>query len=746
MILLKYKKEKRKMKKVLSIVITMILVSSIFFVAVPTQAVGPTIADVEPVDWKSGLAGEVPMPTLSAEDYAEAAAAASVMTAESTPPIGTTVWDWYLRALGRAIYDPTSNYAYMTLRAISGNAEVWVAADQLLMYYHNATYSDPRNADPINWNVTDEMCQYIANEFNNVIYPTDVNYFGIPNDRDGTNNYFQYVYAAYPPERYYWIPTDNPQRVIIKIFNILDQSYYDPTYPSYVVGFFNSAYDSPDYYDRNMIHIDNYAYWQRLGSLGHIWYPDRPDKIVTRPYVYESTIAHEFQHLIHNDYNPQDPSFMNEGCAMYAELLCNYGISPSYFNYYFYSPDNSLTEWGDQGDYNILADYGVAALWAVYLSDHYGGANFIRYFVQNGIPGIDGVNAALKKFKYAQRFDDVYHDWRIANLIRSDTPGNGKYNYKSLDLNAPGIIPIRQYSEVGAPVPWTKGTDFGTTWTIAGYDTGVSLLGSYGSDYIEFTRWPKTEWVTFKGDNTLTITDYGPQWTLVDGVWWSDNKDLQNNVLASGQIYVDPLGDTTLTLVTKYNLEWYWDFGFVQVSTDLGHTWASLSNGYTTSDHDPSAHPNVMANLPGLTGNVEGLSDNTLWDPASPMTTMTFDLKAYKGKTVMIGFRHVTDWATTYDGWFIQSANVSGNPLTLSVFYDFPPAPRAFQVDLITVLTGKTNEYEVKTMIINPLTLTGQMQANARGRYSVIMIVSPLYQYDAHPAMADYQFTVTATT
>ena len=67
------------MKKISSIAITMILLSSILLVAVPTRGVS-TFADVEPVDWQSGLAGSIPMPTLTAEDYAEGASANAFMS------------------------------------------------------------------------------------------------------------------------------------------------------------------------------------------------------------------------------------------------------------------------------------------------------------------------------------------------------------------------------------------------------------------------------------------------------------------------------------------------------------------------------------------------------------------------------------------------------------------------------------------------------------------------------------------
>ncbi|TFH27289.1 MAG: peptidase M6, partial [Promethearchaeota archaeon] len=71
--------------------------------------------------------------------------------------------------------------------------------------------------------------------------------------------------------------------------------------------------------------------------------------------------------MIHDDWNTDDALFMNEGCSMYAEVLCGYELDWGAIDSYFATPDNSLTEWGDQGDINILADYGVAMLWTIYL-------------------------------------------------------------------------------------------------------------------------------------------------------------------------------------------------------------------------------------------------------------------------------------------------------------------------------------------------------------------------------------------
>jgi hypothetical protein len=193
---------------------------------------------------------------------------------------------------------------------------------------------------------------------------------------------------------------------------------------------------------------------------------------------------------------------MNEGCSEFAQILCGWPHTLwSHINNFLATPDNSLTVWGDQGDINILADYGAAALFVTYLSDHYGGADLISYFVKSGVPAPSGINNALTHFGYTATFNDVFHDWRIANIIHSDSPGEGRYNYKTLDLGKPPAIPARTYTINGLPVPLTKGTNFGNTWTYQGYDTGISKIREYGTDYIILNGWQDMGLISFDGED-----------------------------------------------------------------------------------------------------------------------------------------------------------------------------------------------------------------------------------------------------
>jgi hypothetical protein len=75
----------------------------------------------------------------------------------------------------------------------------------------------------------------------------------------------------------------------------------------------------------------------------------------------------------------------------------------------------------------------------------------------------------------------------------------------------------------------------------------------------------------------------------------------------------------------------------VQVSTDDGATWTSLGNANTTSEHHPRAHPDVAAELPGLTG----------W--SGGWAGQSFDLSAYAGQRILLA-RYVTDWASEGNG------------------------------------------------------------------------------------------------
>jgi len=627
-----------------------------------------------------------------------------------------------------------SAWTWFTLSYIGTSVEIWVQT--------NIKYAtgDPRNGPSTSLvpsalrptKPTYAMLQYLANQFETNILPEETAFFGAPVFHDGSNAQTPVYYPGLPgmtPD-YYSEPTG---RTVILVSNIKDANYVDYTYPYYVIGsFVSSMVDF--YFDRNVVNLDAIGWFHNLGPASvnwgdHYYWPTDilHNHNVLGPYAYDSTLAHEWQHLLHYELCPGDVLFMNEGCSMYSEYLCGYGIDPDYMNSYFFTPDNSLTEWGDQGDINILADYGAAALWTMYLADRYG-ASFLQQYFNQGGGGTDGISYALYVNHYNERFPDVYRDWKLANMIRADNPGAGKYNYKSINLNDPAYISVRLNEESGFPVPLkTASTEFGNTITILGYDTGIATVYPWGSDYIALRNWDRPGFVYFEGDES-TVPEHS-YWTMTADGWYSGTGvDLANYLLA-GNAYVDP-SDPVLTIATAYDLEVFWDYGFVQVSTDGGQTWTSLANDYTTFDYDPAAHPDIVANLPGLT------DYNPDW---SDWTTMDFDLSAYGGMNVMIGFRYMTDWATTYGGWWLNSTTVSGTALTLQNM-DLISAAN-YQVDIVkAVSAGKSGKYVYVPyeMSVNPVTKIGEHNTFAKNPTYVVLIVTPTMP----KGTVDYQFKV----
>jgi hypothetical protein len=181
---------------------------------------------------------------------------------------------------------------------------------------------------------------------------------------------------------------------------------------------------------------------------------------------------------------------------------------------------------------------------------------------------------------------------------------------------------------------------------------------------------------------------------VLDGAWWSGIQGELKNVLLAGEFDVPDDPDPELNLLTYWDIEDFWDFGFVQVSTDGGETWVSLANAYTTTDHDPQAYYGIVDNLPGLTSWTAYITGE-YYTPYP----MSFDLTPYAGQTIQLGFRFMTDWGTEYDGWFIADANIEGTPIM-----DFlAPVPKTadFMVTLVEAKitpSGNVHCKQVKDM------------------------------------------------
>ena len=182
------------------------------------------------------------------------------------------------------------------------------------------------------------------------------------------------------------------------------------------------------------------------------------------------------------------------------------------------------------------------------------------------------------------------------------------------------------------------------------------------------------------GSATFNVTLYRSEvygWRLVEiedqFVWYSGGENLADFLLVT--MITVPAGNPTLTFETMYNIENLYDFSFVQISTDDGLTWVSLENSYTTYNHEPDTSPEIVANLPGLTGISEGWPE---WK------TMTFNLGEYTGQTVLLGFRYMTDIGRFEEGWYINNIAINGGAISNQAFEQTNP-PQLQAIQTLTV-------------------------------------------------------------
>lgn len=489
-----------------------------------------------------------------------------------------------------------------TLRSVGENVEVWVANDLAF------PQGDPRDT-PI---ITQEQVDKLKAEFDSNIYPIATDFFGTPDMLDGSQS--PLADWGYVPQGYY----EGNSKIIILVDNIIDENYSNPDYPFFVAGFFWQTLEN--YIDRNIITIDTNKWETRLEDT---FYP---------------TTIHEFQHLIHADHDPLEESWINEGMSTFSEYLGGYGLDASSINYYLDRPENSLVNW-DEHYYastgpETIADYGQVYLFTLYMHDKFG-KDFIKALALNPKQGIDSINEVLRARNIKLDFTSLYQNYITALVLDSDKPGNGIYNIDSIDLRE---IPIDKSGTLRG-----KTVDFESA--VIYEKEGVP---AWGGDFKKLAFDSKIDSISFDGVDFLPIP-----WLLVNDplsstgnkALWSNQGDEADNALIM-EANLTGVTSATLNFDHYYQIEEYWDFGFVQVSTDGGYTWTSLANENTTSEVDPEGYPKIKDNLPGFTGASDG------W------TNETFDLSSFAGQKILISFRYITDWATNELGWLVDNITI----------------------------------------------------------------------------------------
>jgi len=227
-----------------------------------------------------------------------------------------------------------------------------------------------------------------------------------------------------------------------------------------VVGYFDSSdlvLGAIDSNQRVMFAIDAVMFASADGAGGED--PAGWDSKDYWPQEIFSTLAHEFQHMIHFYQKgvvagadlAYEPTWIDELCSMQVEDLIAdkmgvpgpRGVDPGdgtageSANYsgrlpeYLLWPDVSPLDWDSAADSELLRYYSWAYSFGAYLTRNYGSAEFIRRIVQSSTADVSAVVAAASvASERTESMDSLLRRWGAAVLLsgRTDAPDLYRYN------------------------------------------------------------------------------------------------------------------------------------------------------------------------------------------------------------------------------------------------------------------------------------------------------------------------------
>ncbi|MFP5298056.1 MAG: peptidase M6 [Actinomycetota bacterium] len=574
------------------------------------------------------------------------------------------------------------------LRGKSEHMEIWVAVgrDDVSkgLWYPEG---DCRNDYPDRIRVTDKKVRYFLRQFENTIYPRESELFSRPIKRNGAEPLFIEAVGEEEADRLgigpnYFASRGGGRRVVTLVDNVRDDQFYDTDDSqdlTRIAGFFWGLYTF--LFDRNIMTIDSWQWKYFTGPNP----PTNPvpgnvcESVAGTPYGYESVFAHEYQHLLQFDADPDgETAWINEGLSMFVASFLGYSspeqpitssahdstvqcllgwlqtqtdANPNPFD--VGGPENSLTWWDDQAAVNsneTLCEYGATATFHQWVATHFGSAAMTSLHNDDA----DGLESVQNALGAGTTSEDAIHRW-LGSIALDGVLDDGA-------VLTGGTAADYQVDDLDAIVDWTVADAYDTPGAPPNGADFVRARANNG----DFLSAAQIDRIVFDGADELAPDPV--EWTVQtptghtggEALYSGDGDNLDRSIVREVSV---PATNATLTFDTLYDTEWSWDYAFVQVSTDGGTTWTSLSNANTTSDSDPQADPRIKAQLPGLTG-ASGV-DAEPQDPGSASwVTESFDLSGYAGQDVLLGFRYMTDAFVAYPGWWIDNVAVGGNAIS----------------------------------------------------------------------------------
>ena len=325
---------------------------------------------------------------------------------------------------------------------------------------------------------------------------------------------------------------------------------------------------------------------------------------------YKEVLAHEFQHMIHKNVDPNEEGWLNEGLSMLAQQVAGMR-GDNFVADYLVKPDQSLWYWGSGSE-----DYGQAYLYIEYLYEQLG-EDFISDLVAEPANGLTGIEKILAESGADRSADELYADALTAAFFNNPAVNDGLYSF-----TAPSLIPIKPRYEFTS----ASGIYTGTTEQYGGAD--IMTFSGRGKKVLRFTGDQRTRLLPADAHSG-------------DAFWWSSRQDSSLSTLTR-QVDLTGVSDAELTYWAWYDIEEDWDYAYLMASTDNGEHWTIVP-----ASSSRSGNPNAQNLGYGFSGR-SGRGEEAVWIQEEA------DLRAFTGKKILLRFAMQNDLAVNEFGFAVD--------------------------------------------------------------------------------------------
>ena len=331
-------------------------------------------------------------------------------------------------------------------------------------------------------------------------------------------------------------------------------------------------------------------------------------------YSVNDTLAHEFQHMIHHTYDPNETSFINEGFSGLAEYLAVGAMREPFIRAYLNDTGKSLIWWPDSGDHT--AYYGSGFLFSVYLYDRFG-PDLIREMVKSPGNALDGLDEAMEALGIPGSADEIFQQWTAAlagQLMRMPVRD---LDYSGYAFLQEGITRDIQPLDCGLPVMYEAS------------QYGVRLFRSACGGPFR---------ITVEGTPESPVT--GLEIPEGSSARWSGAVSNTLSYLRRDFDLTDADGDILLEYDAVYDIEADYDYYYLLLTDENGSVTRLTPS--TASDRDPVGQNRGS----GTTGRSGGKVHEQI------------DLSPWKGQTIRLAFVYLTDTAGVGDGLLLDNIGI----------------------------------------------------------------------------------------